>query len=236
MDLRQAAKIAGPQHVRAALQQFHEHGGGEGGGIEWLYGVTGRSEPRYRYIVIEGERLPTKAFGCRVAQIAGTTDSKSNDLTTNDAAAILKRAGYVEVQPGKGRKSPVEQDEESRSYYQQLARPRQADFRREMMALYSSRCPLSGCAIQEALEAAHIEPFAAGGRSHATNGILLRVDLHKLFDAGKLAFDPKSQTAIFAADCVGHYSKLQDRKITLPKGGPSWDNFSARWRSMKGNK
>jgi hypothetical protein len=228
MDLRAAAKIATGAHVKRALDLYRDKGG-----LDWLYQQTGRSEPRYRYIVIDGERLPTKAFGCLVAQIAGDTQTTSNDLTTNDAAGILKRAGYVEVKPSAPRKTAREQDEETESYYKQLARPRQAQFRAEMMAIYSGQCPLSGCSIPEALEAAHIDPFAGGGRSNAENGILLRVDLHKLFDAGKLAIDPESQAAVFASDCAEHYSKMQHRKLRLPNTGPSWEAFRSRWQAMK---
>ncbi len=42
-----------------------------------------------------------------------------------------------------------------------------------------------------ALEAAHIKPFAEGGEHEASNGVLLRRDIHSLFDAGYVTITPK---------------------------------------------
>jgi predicted restriction endonuclease len=41
-----------------------------------------------------------------------------------------------------------------------------------------------------ALEAAHIRPFAEGGEHEASNGVLLRRDIHSLFDAGYVTITP----------------------------------------------
>jgi len=41
------------------------------------------------------------------------------------------------------------------------------------------------------LEAAHIRPYAAGGEHALSNGLLLRSDLHTLFDLATLQLIPK---------------------------------------------
>jgi len=41
------------------------------------------------------------------------------------------------------------------------------------------------------LEAAHIKPYAVQGPHRVSNGILLRSDLHKLFDLGYLTVTPE---------------------------------------------
>lgn len=53
-----------------------------------------------------------------------------------------------------------------------------------------------GCAITEehslpALEAGHIQPFASGGPNEVRNGLLLRADLHRLFDQGYVTVTPR---------------------------------------------
>jgi putative restriction endonuclease len=53
-----------------------------------------------------------------------------------------------------------------------------------------------GCAITEehslpALEAGHIRPFASGGPNEVCNGLLLRADLHRLFDQGYMTVTPQ---------------------------------------------
>jgi putative restriction endonuclease len=40
------------------------------------------------------------------------------------------------------------------------------------------------------LEAAHVKPYAEGGQHELTNGILLRSDLHTLFDRGNVTITP----------------------------------------------
>ena len=49
---------------------------------------------------------------------------------------------------------------------------------------YARACAVTGEHSLPALEAAHIKPFAAEGPHEINNGVLLRSDLHKLFDAG----------------------------------------------------
>ena len=41
-----------------------------------------------------------------------------------------------------------------------------------------------------ALEAAHIRPYGASGAHEARNGLLLRRDIHSLFDAGYVTVTP----------------------------------------------
>ena len=46
------------------------------------------------------------------------------------------------------------------------------------------RCLISGCAELLALDAAHIDPVRNDGSDALDNGLLLRADIHRLFDAG----------------------------------------------------
>lgn len=67
-----------------------------------------------------------------------------------------------------------------------LIRPRlgQGAFRVLVTDLYHRRCAVTQERTLPALDAAHIRPFAAGGEHEASNGLLLRRDIHSLFDAG----------------------------------------------------
>lgn len=84
------------------------------------------------------------------------------------------------------------------AYDRQLAmhelRPEQAAFRDKLLDLYSGRCVISRTAIPETLEAAHIVPFARdiARRDDPANGLLLRADLHRLFDRLQLTINPDS--------------------------------------------
>ena len=70
------------------------------------------------------------------------------------------------------------------------ARLGQGAFRVLVTDAYDRRCAITGERTLPALEAAHIQPFAKSGPNVTANGLLLRSDLHKLFDSGYLSVTP----------------------------------------------
>ena len=66
------------------------------------------------------------------------------------------------------------------------ARLGQGAFRVLVTDAYSRKCAISGEKTLPVLEAAHIQPYAEEGPHHVSNGLLLRSDLHTLFDRGYL--------------------------------------------------
>ena len=67
----------------------------------------------------------------------------------------------------------------------------QGAFRVLVTDLYKRRCAVTGEKTLPALDAAHIRPYAEGGEHTATNGLLLRRDVHSLFDAGYVTITPE---------------------------------------------
>ena len=64
-------------------------------------------------------------------------------------------------------------------------RPDQAKFRRAVGEAYGWTCAVTGCSIREVLDAAHVGPKGAWlAKNSARDGVLMRTDLHRLFDAG----------------------------------------------------
>ncbi|OBF92393.1 hypothetical protein A5790_14530 [Mycobacterium sp. 852002-51152_SCH6134967] len=63
----------------------------------------------------------------------------------------------------------------------------QPAFRAELVRKYGTVCAFSGPAPAEALEACHLYSYAEIGRHDIEGGLLLRRDLHRLFDQGLLA-------------------------------------------------
>ncbi len=70
-----------------------------------------------------------------------------------------------------------------------VVRTGQSRFRNTVLEAYGRRCAISGEATEEILEAAHIQPYAGTQSDHVQNGIALRTDLHRLFDAGLLTIN-----------------------------------------------
>lgn len=73
-----------------------------------------------------------------------------------------------------------------------LTAPRlgQSAFRVVVMDAYNRRCAITGESTLPALEAAHILPFAERGENVIPNGMLMRSDFHRLFDAGLVTVTP----------------------------------------------
>jgi putative restriction endonuclease len=80
----------------------------------------------------------------------------------------------------------------------QLVLPRlgQGLFRVIVTDAYNSACAITGEKTLPVLEAAHIKPYAEAQRHEISNGLLLRSDLHKLFDSGYITIDPKDRRLV----------------------------------------
>jgi putative restriction endonuclease len=66
----------------------------------------------------------------------------------------------------------------------------QGAFRLSILNAYNKRCAITGEKTLPVLEAAHIKPFAESGPNQTSNGLLLRSDMHKLFDDGYITITP----------------------------------------------
>lgn len=81
-------------------------------------------------------------------------------------------------------------DARARVLREVVQRRGQQKFRKALIAAYSGHCAISGCPVTPLLEAAHITPYLGPDTNSITNGLLLRADLHTLWDLGLLAVDP----------------------------------------------
>jgi len=68
----------------------------------------------------------------------------------------------------------------------------QALFRKSILLTREGRCAVTGTTVEACLQAAHIRPYLGPHTNKASNGILLRADVHALFDRGLIRIDPKA--------------------------------------------
>jgi putative restriction endonuclease len=82
-------------------------------------------------------------------------------------------------------------DEQRRYGEPVLVKPRlgQGAFRIAVTDAYNRACAVSGGKVLPALDAAHIRPYGSGGSHEVSNGLLLRRDIHSVFDAGYVTID-----------------------------------------------
>lgn len=72
----------------------------------------------------------------------------------------------------------------------------QQAFQGVVLDAYGHRCAITGAKIRPVLQAAHIRPLPHGGQHRLDNGLLLRSDVHTMFDRGYLGVDPKHRLLV----------------------------------------
>ncbi len=72
----------------------------------------------------------------------------------------------------------------------------QRAFQAVVLGAYHHRCAITGDKIRPVLQAAHIRPLPHGGEHRLDNGLLLRSDVHTLYDRGYLAVDNKHRLLV----------------------------------------
>lgn len=109
-----------------------------------------------------------------------------------------------------------------------VQRQGQSQFREALLAAYGGRCAMSGCATTAVLEAAHIVPFRGSETNHVQNGLLLRADLHTLFDLDLLTIDPDSLVIdVHEALRDSDYATLNGKALRRPKLKRCWPSSEA---------
>jgi predicted restriction endonuclease len=99
-----------------------------------------------------------------------------------------------------------------------VLRQGQRSFRKALMKAYRGRCAMAGCDCPDALEAAHIHPYRGDETNHVNNGLLLRADLHTLFDLGRITINPQNYNIMVAGALRKTvYGKFHGSKLHLPK-------------------
>lgn len=122
-----------------------------------------------------------------------------------------------------------------------VPRPRRADaraFRDQVVMSFGGRCCVSGCTTESALEAAHIRPYNGHKSNKLSNGLALRADLHRLFDADLLAVEPGTLTIHLAPEVAADpvYSVHAGTTLLVPPDAPYPPDAAAlldRWRRFR---
>jgi hypothetical protein len=111
----------------------------------------------------------------------------------------------------------------------------QAAFRRRLIEQFGAVCAFTGPAPLSVLDACHLYSYATNGTHHAHGGLLLRRDIHRLFDAGHLAVHPTAAVidvepaiAVFPA-----YAGLNGvgLRVSVAGGQQAW--LRSHWREHR---
>jgi hypothetical protein len=95
---------------------------------------------------------------------------------------------------------------------------------------------ISGCEVLDVLEAAHIEPYRGAQTHSVDNGLLLRSDLHTLFDLDLIAIEPETLKVHLHPDLQSsEYLMFNGTHLLLTdySDRPSEKVLSTRWKRFQ---
>lgn len=124
----------------------------------------------------------------------------------------------------------ISEVERKRVQTSRVARPNQANFRREVLKL-CQRCVITNVTMPEVLEAAHIKPFKYNGEDTVANGFAMRTDIHTLFDTGHLRISDEGIVELSSRARMDYGASIPPR-IVIPDFTNReflrwrWDNYN----------
>jgi len=133
--------------------------------------------------------IPTPAnWSNSIVQGKGySTDEQIGEALWSKIENLLEK--YLYMAPDEEKNQLILEEQKTPLYGKPVLRKvrlGQAAFRILITDAYSRRCSITGEKTLPVLEAAHIKPYAESGPHFISNGLLLRSDMHKLFDSGYL--------------------------------------------------
>lgn len=121
-------------------------------------------------------------------------------------------------------------DERERAMRAIRIRRGQPAFRNKLLDAYSGICAATGCNVTDVLDAAHITPYLGPQTHDVSNGLLLRTDVHTLFDCWLISVDPfTKRIALSEVLKNSAYSDLDGRLLRRPVD----DRFGPSRRSLE---
>jgi putative restriction endonuclease len=99
-----------------------------------------------------------------------------------------------------------------------VERQGQGRFRADLIDAYGGRCAITECDVVDVLEAAYIVPYRGRQTNSVSNGLLLRADIHTLFDLGLVTIDTAEGTVMLRPSLAGSsFAALQGVRLRLPE-------------------
>jgi hypothetical protein len=135
---------------------------------------------------------------------------------------------------------PKDVDEREIIERQIRVRRGQQKFREALRRRHGGRCLVTGCEVFDVIEAAHIKPYRGPNDNNPNNGLLLRSDIHVLFDLNQIGIHPNALTIELtpALKADPTYAILEGQKLRCSNAKPPssvalrlrYQEFCNRWR------
>ncbi len=146
----------------------------------------------------------------------------------DDEDFILEKVLKGEIYNSDSEFKPVDpHTKKSKVISENSRRDGQSEFKAALVEVYSGKCCITGESTPELLEAAHIQPYLSKKSNHLQNGLLLRTDIHKLFDKNLLYIDQGYRVHISSFVNSGYYQELDGKVVSMPNHNKYYPSLSA---------
>ncbi|UGS42282.1 HNH endonuclease [Pseudocitrobacter corydidari] len=138
--------------------------------------------------------------------------------------------------------TPLDMDDRRIAVLRQIKQRRGQKAFRDTLISQTAKCAVTGCKIVDILEAAHISAYKNDTHNHVSNGLLLRCDMHTLYDLDLFAINPDSLIIYFAPQIQDkEYTKYQGKnlhvthKINYGALVKRWERFTEMYDLIEAN-
>ncbi|RKT76708.1 HNH endonuclease [Terracoccus luteus] len=199
----------------------------------WSAGDSRRGEYRYRIDLQDFQDLDVQISWGEVADHAdaGGRLNPVTEIPEQGVSWLERRLGLMVADPYDVAIDALAHDADSYVDIEALGEDRrqrvpatvvirrgQRAFREELLRVYRRQCVVTGTTLVALLEAAHISPYGGEQTDLAENGLLLRADIHTLFDLHLLTIDARDDTVRLTPELQDDetYRSLQGHRIDFP--------------------
>ena len=164
----------------------------------------------------------------------------SNELNVLQLSETLKKLSnsvtyptYEEADESLEDYDPTGERTKNKVYRQINARRGQKQFRDKLRRRYNDTCVITGCTIIDIIEAAHIMGYRDELDNHPKNGLLLRADIHTLFDLDLIGINPENLTVKLSNTILSsEYAEFEGQKLKLSGQNPNKHALMERWQKF----
>ncbi len=230
----EASLKATKSNVEAVIREFRDIGPKAFSSL-YRYDQSTKYDLLYR-----GHRYPPKAiYNVALKRALGENDKTGNARGLAGGKAVnnpLRLLGF-EVVPKSKLEADLDIPDAGADDYAQRTiayRKGQTKFRSLLKAVYEKSCAITGCGVDEILDACHVKPYSDVKDYAVSNGILLRTDIHTLFDVGLIKICPDDMRAyVHRSITDAEYRKLDGTLVRQPANKNNQLNkefLMARWK------
>lgn len=202
--------LASGQFIGGCYQDTHWSGDGS---------ITNYADIEFEVLLPSDDRLPIEVVSAATSHVDWQHMQGSGVSVPEDDAAALHALwnAHLGLEGGPAGPGPLsDEDCRLRAWAEVRRRQGQPAFRGALIEAYLGACAITDCRQLDALQAAHIRPYRGPQSNRVDNGLLLRADVHTLFDLGYLSVTDDYRLIVSPLVQEPTYRGLDGHALRLP--------------------